>query len=156
MITHDIPGFGPLDLGHLVLDLNGTLTQDGVLIDGVAPRLKALAKQLSIHLVSADSRGNAADLAETLPLDLIPIPADDQQAAKRDIVRRLGKDACAAVGNGHVDAMMLAEARLGLAVILAEGASPITVGAADAVFTDIRHALDFLLHPSRLTATLRS
>ena len=36
MIEIDIPGYKTLHLEHLVLDYNGTLAVDGVLIDGVA------------------------------------------------------------------------------------------------------------------------
>jgi soluble P-type ATPase len=51
---------------------------------------------------------------------------------------------------------MLRAAALGIAVILAEGASAETVRAADIVVGDIGHALDLLLEPTRLLATLRS
>jgi hypothetical protein len=43
MIDVAIPGFGRLALEHLVCDYNGTLARDGVLLDGVAARLTALA-----------------------------------------------------------------------------------------------------------------
>lgn len=37
MIEIAIPGFGLIQLEHLVCDYNGTLALDGALIDGVAP-----------------------------------------------------------------------------------------------------------------------
>jgi soluble P-type ATPase len=60
------------------------------------------------------------------------------------------------VGNGRNDRLMLEAAALGLAVILGEGASSATLAAADAVCLSIADALDLLIHPLRLTATLRS
>ncbi len=156
MLRADIPGFGTLELTHLVLDLNGTLTVDGELVPGVAARLEALGRRLSIHLVSADTRGDAARLAAGLGLALEPLPATGQAEAKAGLVHALGPRGCVAVGNGRVDAPMLALARLGIAVILAEGAAGAALLAADAVCTDIRDALDLLLVPERLTATLRS
>ena len=51
---------------------------------------------------------------------------------------------------------MLSKASLGIAVILAEGASTVSLKAADIVCSDIVSALELLMHPLRLTATLRS
>jgi soluble P-type ATPase len=60
------------------------------------------------------------------------------------------------MGNGRIDVPMLTLARLGIAVVLAEGAAGAALLAADVVCTDIRDALDLLLLPGRLVATLRS
>jgi soluble P-type ATPase len=51
---------------------------------------------------------------------------------------------------------MLKEAALGIAVIQEEGGAIKTLLAADIVMRSILDALDLLLHPLRLTATLRS
>jgi soluble P-type ATPase len=61
-----------------------------------------------------------------------------------------------AVGNGRNDRLMLQESALGIAVILNEGAAMQTLLCADVVCTDIVAALQLLIHPLRLTATLRS
>jgi len=50
---------------------------------------------------------------------------------------------------------MVGEPALGIAVVGPEGAAGAAVGAADVVVTDIRTALDLLLRPRRLVATLR-
>jgi P-type E1-E2 ATPase len=156
MLRADIPGFGALELTHLVLDLNGTLTVDGALVPGVAERLEALRRHLAVHLVSADTRGNAARLAAGLGVALEPLPATGQAEAKAELIRTLGPAGCVAVGNGRIDVPMLTLARLGIAVVLAEGAAGAALLAADVVCTDIRDALDLLLLPGRLVATLRS
>lgn len=51
---------------------------------------------------------------------------------------------------------MIEAAALAMVVVQAEGAYPKTLMAAHVVATDIRDALDLLLHPLRLTATLRT
>jgi soluble P-type ATPase len=51
---------------------------------------------------------------------------------------------------------MLREAVLGIAVVGREGAAGVTVRAAEIVVTRIQDALDLLLMPTRLVATLRT
>jgi soluble P-type ATPase len=55
-----IPGNKDLQLEHLVLDFNGTLACDGRLIQGVRERLKAMADQIKIHVLTADTFGGVA------------------------------------------------------------------------------------------------
>jgi P-type E1-E2 ATPase len=155
LIEIDIPGFKHLRLEHLVLDYNGTLAVDGRLATGVRERLHRLAEKLHIHVITADTfgavRASVADLACTLHV----LPRQSQAEAKRDYVRRLNAERTVCIGNGRNDRLMLAEASLGIAVILAEGACSSCIAAADVVCRDINDALDLLRHPLRLTATLR-
>jgi soluble P-type ATPase len=155
MLTYDIPGTGKLQLDHLVLDYNGTLAVDGILLPGVAEGLTALAADLSIQVVTADTFGKAAQELEAIPCELAVLPPGAQDLAKRDFVDRLGADTCACVGNGRNDRLMLEAAGLGIAVILEEGAAGVTLIAADVVATSITAALDLLRNPLRLAATLR-
>jgi soluble P-type ATPase len=71
-------------------------------------------------------------------------------------VKDLGFDRTVCIGNGRNDRMMLKEAALGIAVILNEGACVVTLLSADVVCTSIVSALELLIYPLRLTATLRS
>ena len=75
--------------------------------------------------------------------------------AKRAYVARLGADRVVAIGNGRNDRMMLAAASLGIAVVQGEGAAAETLASADVVAPGIVDALDLLLFPKRLVATLR-
>jgi soluble P-type ATPase len=59
------------------------------------------------------------------------------------------------VGNGANDAEMLAVAALGVAVLGPEGLAQAAWQNTDLIVPDINAALDLLLHPQRLTATLR-
>lgn len=151
----DIPGFAVLALDHLVLDFNGTLALDGRLRDGVAPRLQILADTLAIHVVTGDTHGTVRDQLRGLPVALTVLEPERQADAKREYLRRLGREGCAAVGNGRNDRLMLDEAALGIAVTGPEGTSSAALHAAHLCVPDILEALDLLVHPRRLVASLR-
>jgi P-type E1-E2 ATPase len=155
MISIEIPGWGGFPFRHLILDLNGTLTLDGGLIPGVRERIEHLAGKLDIHILTADTLGQAVEVCHDLPVTLHIIPEKDQVEAKRKYLRGLPLR-CIAVGNGRNDFGMLSDANLGIAVIGSEGASPEMIHAADIVVLNINDALDLLIHPDRLKATLRS
>ena len=156
MISIQIPGFGSLTLEHLVLDYNGTLAVDGVLLPGVREALNALAEKLTVHVITADTFGIAAKGLKGVNCKLTVLEKSQQDQAKADFVSRLGTDQTVSIGNGRNDALMLSASGLGIAVILSEGASTVSLNAADIVCTDIVHALELLMHPLRMTATLRS
>jgi P-type E1-E2 ATPase len=155
MLTIEVPGYDRLALEHLVLDLNGTLALDGEVLPGVAERLVALSPHLQIHLLTADTRGRGAATASALGITLHCLTQGDEAAQKRTFVESLGAGKVAAVGNGANDAEMLAVAALGVAVLGPEGLAQAAWQSADLIVPDIGAALDLLLHPQRLIATLR-
>lgn len=155
MIEVNIPGRGVLRIEHLVLDYNGTLAVDGELVPGVGERLTALAGQLQVHVLTADTFGRATDRLAGLPCELTVLAPGAQDRAKLEAVQRLGPQRAACIGNGRNDQLMLEQAALGIAVILAEGAAVETLLRADLVCTSILDALDLLRSPLRLAATLR-
>jgi soluble P-type ATPase len=55
MLEINIPRYGNLNLEHLVLDFNGTLSFNGELINGVAEALAHLSNQLKVHVLTADT-----------------------------------------------------------------------------------------------------
>jgi P-type E1-E2 ATPase len=150
-----IPGRAPLELRHLALDLNGTVALDGELLPGVTERVALLRDQLTITLLSADTRGQGAATAAQLGVQLHRLAPGQEATQKGDFVRRLGAAHTVTVGNGANDAEMLAAAGLGVAVLGGEGLASAALQAADVVVPDITAALDLLLHPQRLVATLR-
>jgi soluble P-type ATPase len=157
MLEIQIPGRGqPLQLSHLVLDYNGTVACDGHLISGVRDRLEALSASLEIHILTADTFGSVREALSGIPCQLSIIPREEQARAKLSYVERLGLHSSVCVGNGRNDRLMLKEAALGIAVMQVEGAAMDAVLAADVVVVHILDALDLLLHPLRLAATLRS
>ena len=156
MLRFDIPGFRALQLEHLVLDFNGTLACDGKLIHGVAEQFVRLAQNLSIHVITADTHGNAVRQLASLPCQTLIIPAALQDQAKAGFLTQLGADQTVAVGNGRNDRLMLENAALGIAVIQSEGAACVAIQAADLVVNDILAAFELLSNPKRLIATLRN
>ena len=139
-----------------MLDFNGTLAVDGRLLNGVKPRLAKLARSLRIHIVTADTFGRARASLRGVKCTLEILSAGGEDRAKARYVHRLGASAVACIGNGRNDRLMLRAAALGIATIQREGASQESVQAADIVVHDVRDALDLLLAPRRLVATLRS
>jgi len=155
-LTIDIPGFRTLALEHLVLDFNGVLAVDGKLLKGLHERLKELARNLAVHVVTADTFGSAHKALEDINATLTVLGASGQDEAKLAYVTRLGAEACVCIGNGRNDRLMLKEAALGIAVIHLEGVATEAVLASDVLSSSIHDALDLLLAPKRLMATLRS
>lgn len=155
MLEIAIPSRGRLLLEHLVLDLNGTLALDGALLPGVKERLARLDGRLTLHLVSADTQGTLAAVAADLAARAHRLEPGDEAAQKAALVEHLGADRVVAIGNGANDSLMLDRAALGIAVLGPEGLALSCAQAADVIVPNIEAALDLLLRPRRLVATLR-
>ena len=156
MISIEIPGYKTLNLHHLVLDYNGTMAINGRVIEGVADRLNALALQLEVHVLTADTFGTAREALAAVACSLTILPEAAQDVAKRDAILRLGAERCVAVGNGRNDRLMLQTAALGIALLQAEGTAVAAITAADLVTPTILDALALLTRPRRLIAGLRA
>lgn len=155
-ITVDVPGWKRLELRWLVLDVNGTLTLDGGLLPGVPKRIGELRSRLGIELLSADTHGTLERVGAALDVRWTRLRAGEPDAPqKAEFVRELGAERVAAVGNGANDVEMLRTAGLGVALLGHEGLSSAALVAGDVVAGSVEEALDLLLHPTRLVATLR-
>lgn len=155
MIRIDIPGRPVLRLERLVTDYNGTIAQGGRLLAGVDDRLRTLSQQLRITILTADTFGRVRREAQDLPVEVVILTGGDEDTAKAAHVARLGSSSTVALGNGHNDRLMLAQAALGLAVMQSEGTAGAALESADILFGSAVDALDALLEPQRLVATLR-
>lgn len=156
MIEISVPGYAKLTLQHLVLDYNGTLARDGVLLAGVADAIRVLAEPLRIHVVTGDTFGTAQAALAGLPCQVLILAEEDQARRKREYVEQLGSTRTACIGNGRNDRMMMEVAALAVAVLQEEGAAAEALQAADVVCPDIHSAFDLFRQPRRLVATLRS
>ena len=156
MLEITVPGYRALLLHHLVLDYNGTIACGGQLIEGVGERLAALSASLGIHVLTADTFGSVQQQLSLINCQLYVIPKEDQAQAKLRYVEQLGAEGCVCMGNGRNDRLMLKEVALGIAILAGEGASIDAILAADVVSPGVLDALDLLLNPLRLAATLRS
>jgi soluble P-type ATPase len=180
MIEIDIPGNRILRLEHLVLDVNGTLALDGVLLDGVTEQLSALSSQLTIHMLTADTHGRQKEIDKQLGMQAVILPGNSspaplsskgsfssspmggieggqpsQRKHKAAYVEQLGAESVVAIGNGNNDSSMIEQANLGIAVLGPEGLSVQALLVADLVCANINDALALLLNTDRLKATLR-
>lgn len=152
----DIPGWKRLELSHLVLDLNGTLSTDGILLAGVEERLRVLSERLSVLILTADTRGKGESISQQLGVPWRKLQGSlPEPEEKEAVARELGADRVAAVGNGRNDRLMLGSAAVGIAVLGQEGLATSALSAADIVTRDICDALDLLVYPKRLVASLR-
>lgn len=150
-----IPGAPALRLEHLVADFNGTLACDGILLPGVEDALTRLARQLTVHVITADTFGSVRAAVAGIPCRLALLPEGGQDLAKLRYVEDCGPERCVCIGNGRNDRHMIAAAGLGIAVVQQEGAAVETLLAAKVAVPDIGAALGLLLEPRRLVATLR-
>jgi soluble P-type ATPase len=151
-ISVDIPGRGTLELEHLILDVNGTLTDRGSLLDGVAVRLEWLGERLLSILVSADTFGTLDQIGRELGIEVRRVSAGMD---KLRLVESLGATRTVVIGNGTNDVPALEAAALGIAVLGPEGSSTEALRAADVLCRSSVEALDLLLEPRALAATLR-
>lgn len=155
MLSISIPGREELCLSHLILDYNGTIAQDGELIPGIAPRLEDLSQSLSICVITADTHGTAAQKCAGLPLEVLTFPTTEVGQIKAEEARkRTGGVAC--IGNGYNDIQMSDVCDLSICVMGKEGCCGALLMHTDVVVASILDALDLLLKPSRLRATLRT
>lgn len=155
MLTVMIPGHKTLELSHLVLDYNGTLALDGLLLEGVKPRLNQLAEKVTVHILTGDGFGTAKKELVDINCQLEILPAENQATAKEKYIEKLAAEQFVAIGNGRNDKKMLEKATLSMIVIGNEGCAKETLMVADIVVPHILAALDLLQYPLRLKATLR-
>jgi len=152
----DIPGFGNLDLKHLVLDYNGTIARDGKLLSNIGRTLEDVAEYLTIHVLTADTCGTAEQELAGLPCLLQIFTGDQITEQKEQYVNALDADQVVCIGNGANDRLMLEAARLGIAVLEGEGGAVSSIQHADIIVRSIYDAMGLLLIPQRIVATLRT
>lgn len=155
MVTVEIPGFGNIEIKSLVLDYNGTLAKDGILLDGVANLITQLSEKLDVFVITADTFGSVAKEMEGVPVKIVHMGNGDERNEKLSLIQRQGSQNTAAIGNGNNDELMLKEATVGICMMGPEGCSVKTLQSADVVVYDIKHALELFFYPKRLKATLR-
>jgi P-type E1-E2 ATPase len=148
-----MPGGEDLVLEHLLVDVNGTLTDRGEPIIQAISALERLREHLQLHLLTADTFGTAGALAASLHCEFHKIQSAQD---KQRYLKALGAHRCVAIGNGRNDRLMLAAAALGIAVMGPEGLHTEALTAADIVTLSVDEALGLLDDPGTLTATLRS
>lgn len=156
MLALSVPGWKAFRLEHLLLDVNGTLALDGVLLPGVQDRLSRLQEILQVHLLSADTFGRLDAIAATLGVHATKLqPGQPEVEQKASLLRTLGPEAVVAIGNGANDEAMLRDAALAIGVLGPEGLAVGTLLRAHIIVRSAQEGLDLLLNPRRVVASLR-
>ena len=155
MLTIKIPGREEMTLSHLILDYNGTIAEDGLIIESIRPRLAQLSEKLSIYVITADTHGTAAQRCEGLPLQVLTFPTTQVGEIKAAEARKLS-GGVVTIGNGFNDIQMSDAADLSICVMGKEGCCGALLSHCDVVVTSIDDALDLLIKTDRLRATLRT
>jgi len=155
LIEVEIPGRRAYKFEYLVLDLNGTISLDGEITAGVPERIESLHSLINIIILTADTRGKAQEIGKKLQVEIKKVHSGDEQVQKLRLVQQLGSENTVAIGNGANDVLMLKESALGICVLGPEGAATEAMHNSHLIVTDINAALDLLIKPERLIATLR-
>ncbi len=155
MIRVEIPGSGLVEFEHFVTDFSGTLSEDGILLRGVKEKLNELSGKLKVHVLTSDTFGRARKELEGVACAINVLEGGGHVSQKENYVVSLGAGKVVALGNGNNDVLMLRVARLGIAVCLREGCSREAVEASRILVMSPIDAIDLLLSPKRLIATLR-
>ena len=151
----DIPGWGNIDIENIVIDLNGTTATDGRIARKIKEKINSLSELAKVYILTADTQGTANEEILGMNAELIKIPEEDSKQGKFDFLKTLNLEVTVAIGNGSNDQLILKETALGIAVLGDEGVSVSAIKTADIVVKNIQNALDLLLKPKRLIATLR-
>lgn len=155
MLHIEIPDYKTLELKSLVIDYNGTIAVDGEISEEVKERLEELSEKLDIYVLTADTYGTAAQNCKGLPVKIQTFPNDGALQAKQVVVEKLGAESCVSIGNGRNDKLMCRVSALSIAVLEQEGMCGRLLGESDVIVRCAEDALDLLLNPMRLIATLR-
>jgi soluble P-type ATPase len=147
----DIPGRNLLTLDCVVLDFNGTLALDGHVSVKTEKLLKQVAVNYSAIIATADTFGTATKFADRVGMALQVVRTGSD---KEKLIHSL-TGGVAVIGNGVNDARMFMAANLAIGVMGPEGAALLTLLAADILVSTVDQALELLIHPTRIVATLR-
>ena len=155
MIKIDIPGRETLEISCVVLDYNGTVARDGLLLPAATERIRALTALVPVYILTADTYGTVEAQCRDLGAVVRTFPRDGAAKCKREIVEGLSGGVFA-VGNGFNDIEMFDAAAMSVAVMEKEGVCATLLSHADVFVAAPEDALDLLLKPDRLRATLRT
>jgi soluble P-type ATPase len=158
-ISIDIPGFGKVQINSILSDYTGTLACGRKLVLGVKDRLLRLAERVDIHVVTADSFGTAEEELKGLPLVCRRLKAQREDVQKQRYAVELNPRYVASFGNGNNDRLHLKVVKeaggLAIGVENGEGCALDAILNANLFVVGAVNALDLLLEPTRLLATLR-
>jgi soluble P-type ATPase len=154
MILLQRPGQNPLEIEFILLNFEGTLVTDRRIHPKAKDKLNLLSKRTNIYILAKGEQEAIREILKKVKAEVVYFKEGEVSQGKLDLLRQLGAAKTVAIGNGVDDVPMIEEAGLGICIIGVEGTSGEAVKKADVVFTDILHALGFLLKPMRHKAAL--
>lgn len=160
-IQVDIPGHGMLDLRQLVTDYTGTLSRGGTATREVKELLAQVSELLEVTVLTSDTFGTVRRELSPLPVRIQILDGDGHDHQKQVFVSTQPDPArIVALGNGANDRLMLDATKgaggLAIAIDNGEGCAVEALTAANIFVIGAAKALQILLDPRRLVATLRS
>lgn len=152
-MKYKVPGVGEIEIKDIVLDLNGTLSVNGKIPNGVKKKLQKLDKMgISITLFTGDQRGTADRLCKEYGISFIRTVDGKEKEKAMEI---FDKDTTAAIGNARIDIGTFKNSRVSVATLQAEGIHADILKNVDVVVPSIDDALDFFIDPNTFAATMR-
>lgn len=151
----EIPNFKNIEILNIVCDYNGTIAKDGIVLPQVKALFQELSKQYKVFVITADTFGSVASQLEGFGVGIKILSSTDHTNEKAEFIKELGEENSIAIGNGNNDALMIKNAAIGIAVLGDEGCAKETLFSADVICKDSIDALELILQPKRLIATLR-
>ena len=112
--------------------------------------------KLIIHVLTADTFRTSKFELKPINCKHVILNPSQQDEQKEQYVFNLGREKVIAIGNGRNDTLMIKQAALSIAVIQKEGIFGELICVSDIVSLSIMDALELLLNPLRIIATLRN
>lgn len=155
MLNVNIPGFKNFEFENIVFDFNGTLAKDGKVDVKLLKLIRKLSEKINVYVLSADTYGNVRSTFSEEPVKVIITSKENGTLDKMNFINEIGNSSTIAVGNGRIDSKMLEVAALSIAILGDEGAARLAILASDIIVKNPIDAVELLLNPNRLIATLR-
>lgn len=156
MIKVDIPGNAEISIENVVFDMNGTISEDGIIKDDVKNLLNELSKIVKIYVITSDTFGTAESQLKGINAELFILKGKNHTYEKREAIFKLGCSKTAVIGNGVNDSEMLKYGIIGIGILAGEGLALKTALNCDIIVSKPEDAINLLLNQKRLIATLRS
>lgn len=150
-----IPHFKNIEIENILFDYNGTLAKNGKVSQKRKALLQQVSKHYKVYVITADTFGSVQKELQALDVEVIVLSTSHHTREKKAFLKSIGKSKTIAIGNGHNDAKMLRSAVLSIALLGEEGCATETLLSSDIVCKSIIDAMELLLYPKRLIATLR-
>ena len=151
----NVPQTGKYDIENIVFDYNGTIANNGIIIDGVLEKIVDLSKSFNVHIITADTFSTVRESFKGTNVNINIIDKDYGSEQKEKFIDKLGFDKTIALGNGRNDELMLKKSIISIAVLNDEGVSVKAINSADFLIKDINNFFEMIYDTNKMIAILR-